>query len=156
MIRRSYSHQGASFLEIYQNCNIFNDGAFEIYTEKTSKAGQALFVEHGQPMVFGANKELGIRLNGLKPEVVEIGEGYNLNDLWIHDETDMHKAQILTRMFDNPTDENHLPRPFGVFYAVQRACYDDLVTAQIQDTIDAKGIGDLDALIAGKETWTVL
>jgi 2-oxoglutarate ferredoxin oxidoreductase subunit beta len=156
MIRRSYSHQGASFLEIYQNCNIFNDGAFEIYTEKTSKAGQALFVEHGQPMVFGANKELGIRLNGLKPEVVEIGEGYNLNDLWIHDETDMHKAQILTRMFDNPTDENHLPRPFGVFYAVQRACYDDLVIAQIQDTIDTKGIGDLDALIAGKETWTVL
>jgi 2-oxoglutarate ferredoxin oxidoreductase subunit beta len=88
--------------------------------------------------------------------VVEIGEGYNLNDLWIHDETDIHKAQILTRMFDNPADENHLPRPFGVFYAVQRACYDDLVTAQIQDTIDAKGIGDLDALIAGKETWTVL
>jgi 2-oxoglutarate ferredoxin oxidoreductase subunit beta len=156
MIRRSHAHKGASFLEIYQNCNIFNDGAFEIFTEKSSKAQQALFVEHGQPMVFGANKEFGIRLNGFKPEVVEISEGYNINDLWIHDESDIYKAQILTRMFDNPIDENHLPRPFGVFYAIERPAYEELVADQIQDTIDAKGMGDLDALIAGKETWTVL
>lgn len=155
MIRRSESHKGSALVEIYQNCNIFNDGAFEVFTEKSSKLEQALFVEHGKPMVFGQEANKGIRLNGLRPEVVEIGAQFGLDDLWIHDEKDLLKAQILTRLFDNPNQENHLPRPFGVFYAHERACYEDSLHEQIAQTINMKGIGDLNELLAGKETWTV-
>jgi 2-oxoglutarate ferredoxin oxidoreductase subunit beta len=156
MIRRSHGHKGCSFLEIYQNCNIFNDGAFEIFTEKSSKAEEALFVEHGKPLIFGTTQNKGIRLNGLQPEVVELGENYSADDLWIHNEKDIFKAQILTRLFDNPSNEHHLPRPFGVLYAIDRPCYEEQLHEQVQQTLDSKGKGDLDALIAGKETWTVL
>lgn len=155
MIRRSHAHHGASFLEIYQNCNIFNDGAFEVYTEKSTKAGEALFVEQDKPLIFAEGKK-GIRLNGFKPEVVSLDDGYSLNDLWIHDEKDQLKAGMLTRMFDSPAEEGHLPRPFGVLYAVQRSSYDDQVQEQLQWAVQVKGKGDLQALIAGKETWTVL
>lgn len=156
MIKRSHAHQGTSFLEIYQNCNIFNDGAFEIFTEKSSKPIETIFVEHGKPMVFGENQSKGIKLDGFKPEVVDLTEGHSLADLWIHDEGDLYKAQILTRMFDNPTQNNHLPRPFGVLYATQRPCYENLVHEQNQFTLSTKGKGDLDKLIAGNETWTIL
>lgn len=155
MIRRSHAHAGASFLEIYQNCNIFNDGAFEIYTEKSTKAGEAIFVEHRKPLVFAEGKK-GVRLNGFTPEVVSLEEGFSVNDLWIHDESDATKASMLARMFDDPSTENHLPRPFGVLYAIERACYESQVHEQMEWTIQAKGKGDLQSLIAGRETWTVL
>lgn len=156
MIRRSHAHQGSSFLEIYQNCNIFNDGAFELFTEKSSKAEQALFVEHGMPLLFGASMEKGIRLDGLRPEVVNLSDGYSVDDLWIHDEKDVYKAQTLVRLFDAPSVEPHFPRPFGVFYAIERPCYESLIYEQVEQTIEVKGKGDLDALLAGKETWTVI
>jgi 2-oxoglutarate ferredoxin oxidoreductase subunit beta len=156
MLRRSHAHQGSSFLEIYQNCNIFNDGAFEIFTEKSTKAEQALFVEHGKPLVFGANQDKGIRLNGLRPEVVSLSDGFSLDELWIHDEHDIYKAQSLVRMFDDPSLEGHFPRPFGVFFAKERPCYEDQLKAQVEQTLADKGKGDLDVLLAGKETWTVL
>src|SRR5580693_9437900 len=82
---RANQHKGSSFLEIYQNCNIFNDGAFEIFTEKSSKPVETLFLEQGKPLVFGAGQEKGIKLDGLKPVVVEIGNGVSATDLWIHD-----------------------------------------------------------------------
>src|ERR1700712_4593316 len=100
MLIRSNGHKGTSLLEIYQNCNIFNDGAFEIFTEKSSKKNETLFLEQGKPLIFGAEENKGIRLDGLKPVVVEIGNGYTSEDLWIHDEKDMYKAQSLIRMFD--------------------------------------------------------
>jgi 2-oxoglutarate ferredoxin oxidoreductase subunit beta len=156
MIKRSYAHTGASFLEIYQNCNIFNDGAFELFTEKTSKPIETIFVEHGQPLLFGENKSKGIRLNGLTPEIVDLQEGVSLDDLWIHDETDLNKAQILSRFFHRTENEQPMPRPFGVLYAHQRPSYEQQVHDQIQQVLSSKGVGDLDALIAGKETWTVL
>src|SRR6476620_1119740 len=118
MILRMQEHKGASFLEIYQNCNIFNDGAFEIFTEKGTKAEESLFMEHGQPLRFGADGNMGIRLDGFKPIVVDLNNGNSVDDLWVHDEGDLYKAQILTRMFDDPKLEGHLPRPFGVFYQV--------------------------------------
>jgi 2-oxoglutarate ferredoxin oxidoreductase subunit beta len=110
MLSRSHQHKGASFLEIYQNCNIFNDGAFEIFTEKSSKLDEALFLEHGKPLVFGAGLNKGIKLDGLRPVVVQLNDGIGYDDLWIHDETDFYKAQILTRMFDDPRQGVHLPR----------------------------------------------
>ena len=155
MLRRSHAHQGTSFLEIYQNCNIFNDMAFEVFTEKGSKPEEAVFVEHGKPLLFGANQDKGIRLDGFKPQVVSMSD-YSADDLWIHDEKDIYKAQILTRLFDNPTSDNHLPRPFGVFYAIDRPCYEEQLHAQVAHALSVKGKGDLDKLIAGNETWTVL
>lgn len=153
MLKRAHQHKGTSMLEIYQNCNVFNDGAFEVFTEKSSKAEETLFVEHGQPLVFGANKNKGIKLDGFKPVIVDL-EGNSLNDLWIHDETDRVKASILTRFFDNPATEGHLPRPFGVFYTENRFTYEEAMEQQLE-VAKAKGEGDLDDLLRGKNTWTV-
>ena len=154
MLHRAHAHRGASFLEIYQNCNIFNDGAFEIFTDKSSKAEEALFLEQGQPLVFGAAKNKGIRLDGLAPVLVELNEYMSVNDLWIHDEKDFYKAQILTRLFDDPRKEQHFPRPFGVFYQTERPCYEDVMAMQIEEAI-SRGKGDLDKLFRGREIWTI-
>lgn len=151
---RSYKHKGASFLEIYQNCNIFNDGAFETFTEKTSKPDNTLFLEQGKPLVFGAQQNKGIKLDGFRPVVVDLNNGADINDLWVHDEQDFYKAQILVRMFDDPREPEHLPRPFGVFYETDRPCYEEVMALQIEDVL-AKGKGDLDKLLRGKETWTI-
>lgn len=155
VIRRGYDHKGTSLIEIYQNCNVFNDGAFEVFTEKSSKKNETLFIEHGQPLVFGDNSDKGIILDGFKPKVVDFNEGYSSNDCWIHDEQDQVKANILSRFFDNHSVQGHLPRPFGVFYAVNRPAYDDLLNQQIEFATKKHGEGDLDKLIAGKETWTI-
>jgi 2-oxoglutarate ferredoxin oxidoreductase subunit beta len=156
MLTRSYQHKGASFLEIYQNCNIFNDGAFEIFTEKTTKAEEALFLEHGKPLIFGALQNKGIKFEGMRPIVVELGGGVTADDLWIHDENDFYKAQILVRMFDDPQKSGgHFPRPFGVFYQTERACYEDIMEMQVQETIFKKGAGDLDKLLRGREVWEI-
>jgi 2-oxoglutarate ferredoxin oxidoreductase subunit beta len=155
MLLRSNAHVGASFLEIYQNCNIFNDGAFEIFTEKGSKPMETLFLEQDKPLLFGANKEKGIKLDGFRPVVVELGEGVSADDCWIHDEKDFYKAQILTRMFDDPRVEGHLPRPFGVFYQTERPCYEEQMQIQLDEIIAKKGKGDLNKLLRGNETWTI-
>jgi 2-oxoglutarate ferredoxin oxidoreductase subunit beta len=155
MLLRSQAHKGASFLEIYQNCNIFNDGAFEVFTEKSSKADEVLFLEQGKPLIFGANQNKGIKLDGFRPIVVDIAEGASTDDLWVHDDKDFYKAQILTRMFDDPKLQGHLPRPFGVFYETERACYEDVMEMQLQEAIAKSGNGDLDKLLRGRETWTI-
>lgn len=156
MITRAEQHKGTSFLEIYQNCNIFNDGAFEVFTEKSTKMVHGLFVEQGKPLTFGANGEKGLRFDGMRPEVVEIGTQYSADDMWIHDEKDLYKAQILTRLFDNPTEQGAVfPRPFGIFYTNDRPCYEDMMALQIEEAMTSKGPGNLDKLIRGKETWEI-
>ena len=154
MLRRSHQHNGASFLEIYQNCNVFNDGAFEIFTEKSSKKIETLFVENGKPLVFGETGNKGIKLDGFKPVVVDVTEA-SKNDLWIHDERDRVKAGILSRFFDNPAHADHFPRPFGVFYVEDRFCYEDAMEEQIKSAITKKGAGNLDKLLRGSETWQI-
>jgi len=154
MLLRANAHKGASFLEIYQNCNIFNDGAFEMFTEKGTKAAETLFLEQGQPLIFGANKEKGIKLDGFTPKVVNLADGHSADDLWVHDEKDIYKAQILVRIFDNPGIEGHLPRPFGVFYQTDRSCYENVMEQQIKDAI-AKKPADLDKLLRGNEVWVI-
>jgi 2-oxoglutarate ferredoxin oxidoreductase subunit beta len=154
MLLRSNGHKGASFLEIYQNCNIFNDAAFEIFTEKSSKATETLFLEQGKPLIFGAAADKGIKLDGFKPVVVNLNEGHSTDELWIHDDADIYKAQILTRIFDDPKLEGHLPRPFGVFYQTDRPCYEDVMAMQIEEA-KAKKPGDLDKLLRGNEVWTI-
>lgn len=155
LLVRANAHKGASFLEIYQNCNIFNNGAFEIFTEKATKPEETLFLEQGKPLVFGETQQKGIKLDGFKPVVVEIGKEASLDDLWVHDETDFYKAQILTRMFDDPRLEGHLPRPFGVFFETERPCYEEAMSLQIEEVIAKKGAGDLDKLLRGNEIWTI-
>lgn len=155
MLIRSNAHKGASFLEIYQNCNIFNDGAFEVFTEKNSKPEEVIFLEQGKPLVFGTAQNKAIKLDGFRPVVVDIEPGNAGDDLWIHDEKDFYKAQILVRMFDDPKSLGHLPRPFGVFYENDRSCYEDVMTMQIEDVIAQKGKGNLDKLLSGRETWTI-
>lgn len=155
LLIRAHQHKGASLLEIYQNCNIFNDGAFEVFTEKSSKAEETLFLEQGKPLLFGAQQNKGIKLDGFKPVVVDLGNGVSADDLWIHDEKDFYKAQILVRMFDDPRIEGHLPRPFGVFYEVERLTYEDMMSLQLEEVISTRGKGDLDKLLRGNETWTI-
>lgn len=156
MLVRSHGHRGASFLEIYQNCNIFNDGAFEVFTEKSSKADETIFLENGQPLIYGANRDKGIKLDGLKPQAVSLTDGsYSADDLWIHDEGDIYKAQSLVRVFDNIRDDHHLPRPFGIFYQAIRPCYEDMMQQQIQLATEKKP-ADLDKLIRGNEVWSIV
>ena len=156
MLLRAQAHKGTSFLEIYQNCNIFNDGAFEIFTDKSTKPQEALFLEQGKPLVFGASANMGIRFDGLQPKVVELGAEYSADDLWIHDDQDFYKAQVLVRLFDNPAAEHHFPRPFGVFFDTQRPCYEDVMAMQIEEAIAKKGMGSLDKLLRGHEVWEIM
>ena len=155
MLIRSQAHKGASFLEIYQNCNIFNDGAFEIFTEKSSKAEEVLFLEQGKPLVFGASENQGVTADGFKTVSVYLGARASTGGFGVHGEKDFYKAQILIRMFDDPKLQGHLPRPFGVFYETERACYEDSMAMQIEEVIAKRGKGDLDKLLRGSETWVI-
>ena len=148
------AHKGTSLVEIYQNCNVFNDGAFAVFTDKSSKAESTITLSEGQPMVFGAEEDKGIRLNGMNPEVVSLND-FSKEDLWIHDSSDRMKATILSRIFDNDALAGGLPRPFGIFYQEDRACYEDSMQEQLDKAVSVKGEGDLDMLIRGSHTWVV-
>ncbi len=156
MMHRAGEHSGAAFLEVLQNCNIFNDGAWRDFTDKSVKEDRMLVLKHGEPMIFGAEKNKGIRLNGLRPEVVTIGEnGVSVADLWVHDETDPDatRTQILSRMW-----WPDFPVPVGVFRRVPRPTHDQLLVEQIEGAKAAraaKGPVDLQKLLASGETWTV-
>ncbi|MBN8701763.1 MAG: 2-oxoacid:ferredoxin oxidoreductase subunit beta [Bacteroidetes bacterium] len=156
LILRTHKHKGTSLLEIYQNCNVFNDGAFEVFTEKSSKKNETIFVEQSKPLLFGDNNEKGIKLDGFTPIVVNVNEAnVSANDLWIHDEKDRVKAEMLVRFFNDATADNHLPRPFGVFYEEERNTYEEDFNQQIENTIQQKGKGNLDDLLRGKNTWEI-
>lgn len=144
-------------LEIYQNCIVFNDGAFELFTDRKTRPREAIYLEDGEPLVFGKDNEKGIRLDGLKPEVVSLEDGgYSKEDLWTHDEGDKTKSYLLSQFFDAPAPgETQMPRPFGVLYAVERPCYDEGVNHQIDAAVEQKGQGELDNLLQGPETWEI-
>ncbi|MCO6496603.1 MAG: 2-oxoacid:ferredoxin oxidoreductase subunit beta [Chitinophagaceae bacterium] len=150
----SHQHKGASFLEIYQNCNIFNDGAFELFTDKSTKPDNTVFLEEGKPLVFGEGNSKGIKFDGLKPVIVNIDENTSVNDLWIHDPKDYTKATILASFTGDPRNEGNFPRPFGVLYDVERPCYEDILQEQVVTAKANKG-ADLDNLLRGKEIWEI-
>ncbi len=156
MLKRANEHRGTSFLEIYQNCTVFNEGAFFSYSEKESKKEQALFLENHKPIVFGENDQKGIKLDGLTPVVVEIGKDASISDLWIHDENDKIKAQILASFSDTTFNDVMMPRPFGVIYAEQRPTYEIEMQEQIAAQISLKGKPSLDKILSGEKTWTIL
>ena len=149
MLKRAHSHRGASFVEILQNCNIFNDGAFNDLSDKQVKAEHQLVVEHDKPLVFGKNRDKGIRMNGQRPEVVALGNGVTENDLIVHDETNLALAFMLAN-FEPP-----MPAPLGVLYAVSRPTYDAAMNQQLTDAKARQGAGDLQKLLGLGDTWTV-
>jgi 2-oxoglutarate ferredoxin oxidoreductase subunit beta len=155
VVTKANDHKGTSLVEIYQNCNVFNDGAFFTYTDKKTKADNCIFLQQGEPLVFGAEDQFGIKLDGFKPTVVDLTNGVSKDELWIHDEYDKAKAALLVQYFDTSEKEENLPKPFGVFYSEAKSTYEDKLHAQLQQSIDQKQTGDLDELIAGKNTWVV-
>ncbi|MEX0714020.1 MAG: 2-oxoacid:ferredoxin oxidoreductase subunit beta [Pirellulales bacterium] len=152
VLKRAAEHRGTSFVEVYQNCNVFNDGAFEYATDRDTKADTTLELEHGKPLIFGKNRDKGIRLNGMNPEIVELGKGVSEDDLLFHDEraTEPSLAYLLSRMH-----HPEFPEPIGVYRAVDRPMYDDLINGQIAEARKAKGDGDLQKLYNAGDTWTV-
>ena len=154
ILAKSHLHKGTSFIEVYQNCNVFNDGAFELWTDKKQKALSSIKLNHGEPLVF-ANGSLGLKLNGTKPELVKLEEGQDTSDLWIHDENDAVKANLLSRFFDKYLSEESFPRPFGILYSEERFTYEAAMAEQIENARKLKGDGDLDALIQGSNSWVV-
>ena len=152
LLRRAYDHKGIAFVEIYTNCRIFNDGAFDLYTNAESRDNHTLILEHGKPLLFGKTKNKGIILDGYTPRVVNLDQGeYSVNDLLIHNEKDSTLALILANM----TYNEDLPRPMGVLQAVDRAPYEERVVNQIQHEIVTKGEGDLQSLLTGDSSWLV-
>lgn len=151
MMTRCYEHKGGTFLEIYQNCNIFNDGAFFQYTEKATKAQSVLWLENGQPMLFGAEKEKGVRMDGNVPEVIEIGDKWSVDDVLVHDESDFVIASTLA----NFTSNDDFPEPIGVLYSVDAPSYDEMLQEQIDTAIEKMGQGNLESLLNAGDTWVV-
>ncbi len=151
MLRRAHDHRGAAFVEIYQNCNIFNDGAFFQFTERDTKAHRTLFLEHGKPLVFDEGRK-GIRLDGLQPEVIDLTDDrWSVDDCLVYDETNRELAHLMARIFFHP----ELPQPFGVFYREERPTYEDLLHRQIAEVTARKGKGDLQALLQSGDTWVI-
>lgn len=154
MISRSHAHLGSSVLEIYQNCNIFNDGAFRVYTDRDSRKLKTLFVKQGEPLTFGQNAELGIRLDGMTPQVVHQSE-VSSNDLWIHDETDPIKAQLLIRFGESEWGLEDFPKPFGVLFAKERPVFEQLNEQLNERAVQKRGKESVQQLLNGDRTWQV-
>jgi 2-oxoglutarate/2-oxoacid ferredoxin oxidoreductase subunit beta len=150
VLQKAGLHKGTAFVEIYQNCKIFNDDVWAYATDKSMKSDKLLYVEHGKPMVFGKDRNKGIRLNGLTPEVVEIGKDCALDDVLVHDETNFTAATILARM-TNP----EFPEVCGVIYNIRKPTYEELVQSQIDASLAKKGPGKIEDLFTAEDTWTV-
>jgi 2-oxoglutarate ferredoxin oxidoreductase subunit beta len=151
-LRKAAAHQGSAYIEILQNCNIFNDGAWETITEKEARSEQVVQLEHGKPLIFGKNRDKGIRLVGLDLEVVALGNGITEKDLLVHDEHNPNPvyAFALSRMDSMPG----FPTPIGVLRALQGVPrYEDLIQQQIREVIAKKGKGDLAKLLRAGDTW---
>jgi 2-oxoglutarate ferredoxin oxidoreductase subunit beta len=151
-IERAARHKGTSFVEIYQNCNIFNNLAFGYATDKQTKFDNVIELEHGKPLLFGKERNKGIRLKGLDPEMVTLGRGVSEDDLLVHDERaeEPSLAYLLSRMH-----YPQFPEPIGVFRALERPTYEDLLNDQVAEAVAKAGRGDLEALLNDGETWVV-
>ncbi len=151
-LHRAARHKGSAFVEIYQNCKVFNDGVFEYATEKGVKADNLIYLEHGKPLIYGQDRTRGIHLRGLHAEAVTLTNGTTQTDLLVHDERDPDTTlpHLLSRMI-----YPNLPECVGVLRCVERPTYGDLLDAQIDDAVRAEGAGQLDELFAGHDAWTI-
>jgi 2-oxoglutarate/2-oxoacid ferredoxin oxidoreductase subunit beta len=151
-LQRAAAHQGSAFVEIYQNCKIFNDEVFAYVTDKSVKSDNALFLEHGKPMIFGKDRNKGIRLNGLEPEIVTVGQDCGLDDVVVHDENSPSAtmAYLLSR-FACPK----FPEVFGVLRNVKKPTLEELHAQQTASALKKEGPGDLDKLFRNDDLWVV-
>ena len=148
--KRAYFHHGTSLVEIYQNCNVFNDGAFEVFTDKETKLLNGIYLEHAMPLVFD-NGTKGIKLNGLTPELIDLSV-YSINDCMIHDEKDKTKAFILTQFSNNI----ELPRPFGILYCDgQKSTFENGMNEQIKNAEIKDKKHAFNDLLKSKAFWEV-
>ena len=151
MLLRAADHPGTSLVEIYQDCNIFNHQAWFYASQKESRPDTTVTLEHGKPLIFGANQDKGIRMNGTRLEVVALGNGVTADDLVHHDETDRGLAFLLGQMM-----HPDFPEPLGVLYRSEETrTYDQLVHQQVQDAVAKRGKGELASLMAETDTWEV-
>ncbi len=151
MLRHAHAHAGTALVEVYQNCNIFNDGAFFRYTERDRKPHTTLFLEDGQPLVYDEGAK-GLRLDGLRLEPIDLASGaWSADDCLVYDATDRTLAGIMSRLFW----EEDRPQPFGVFYREERPTYERLLREQQAAVVAQRGAGDLHALLRSGETWTI-
>jgi 2-oxoglutarate/2-oxoacid ferredoxin oxidoreductase subunit beta len=154
MMKRAADHKGTAFIEVFQNCNIFNDGAFELLTDKDTKSDHVLVLEQGKPMVFGKNMDKGIRLDGLTPQVIDISNGkYSIDDVWVHDEFDKNtfRAYILAQF----SEMDAFPTPVGVYRQETKPTYEEDFHEQINSIKKSKGEGDLRKLLFSGNVWEV-
>jgi 2-oxoglutarate ferredoxin oxidoreductase subunit beta len=153
---RAADHRGTAFIEIFQNCNVFNDGAFLAFADRSVRDERTITIEHGKPLVFGKEKNKGIRLDpasgGLTPQVVELGSGIRESDLLVHDEkaSSPTLAYLLAKL-----DSESFPVPLGVFRAVEKPTFEELIDQQMTAARQKPGAGDLAALLHAGDTWTV-
>jgi 2-oxoglutarate ferredoxin oxidoreductase subunit beta len=151
VLERAARHKGSAFVEVYQDCNIFNHMAFQYASDKDSKEDHILYLEHGKPLIFGKNRDKGILLRNHKAEVVKVGEGgVKPDDLLFHDEHDERLAFLLSR-FSYPD----FPEPMGVFYSIEDDTYEQLLEKQVRDATAARGAGTLATLFNAGETYEV-
>jgi 2-oxoglutarate/2-oxoacid ferredoxin oxidoreductase subunit beta len=151
--RRAYEHKGASFVEVYQNCNVFNDGAFEAITSKDNRPSMLVPLEHGKPVRFGPDAEKGVVIDAQGSAVIVDVSAVGEDALLVHDESrpDPSLAFALSRLANGP----YSPTPIGVFRAAERPDYGSLVQDQLVAAAARKGPGDLKALLRSGTTWTV-
>jgi 2-oxoglutarate ferredoxin oxidoreductase subunit beta len=151
VLERAAAHKGSAFVEIYQDCNVFNHFAFKFATDKDVKEDHIIRLEHGKPLVYGKNRDKGIRITGdHKLEAVELGKQYKEDDLLFHDESDEKLAFMLSRM-----SHPEFPEPMGVYYSVKDDCYEDLLTKQVTDAVAQRGEGSLEKLLNSGDVFTV-
>jgi 2-oxoglutarate ferredoxin oxidoreductase subunit beta len=153
MFRRAHDHKGAAIVEIYQNCNVFNDGAFEQVTAKERRADMLIPLRHGEPVVFGANGEHCVVLDHQgRARVAQVAD-VDPDEILVHDEhrEDAGLAFTLSRLARGPFE----PTPIGVFRAVQRDEYAEATSRQLAAAQDQRGPGDLRQLLHSGATWTV-
>ncbi len=153
ILKTAASHQGSAYIEILQNCNIFNDGAWDSLTERDARSEHIVQLEHGKPLIFGKNRDKGIRLNGLKLEVVQLGNGIGEKDLLVHDEH--NPSPTYSFLLAHMGETEGFPTPIGVFRSVEAPRYEDLVNSQIQEIQAKRGHGDLEKLLRAGDTWEV-
>jgi len=151
VLRAAHDHTGTSLVEVYQNCNIFNDGAFFDFTERDSKPDHAVFVEHGEPVTYAKGTK-GLKLDGLKLVSVDLEDDASISDCLVYDATDRTLAGLVA---EQAFWSDALPRPFGVLYREDRPTYDALLNEQVASVVQKKGLGDLKELLHGTETWTI-
>jgi 2-oxoglutarate ferredoxin oxidoreductase subunit beta len=148
---RAAAHRGTSLIEVYQDCNIYNHKAWFYASQKDARADNTVMLEHGRPIIFGAERNKALHMKGPRPEVIELGGAAAEEELLIHDETDRGLAFLLSDLA-----HPDFPEPLGVLYdSGEHRTYEDVVHGQIREAIEEQGAGDLEALLHEGETWLI-